>query len=51
MPSPNRPTQAARARIDDFGPLPTMRQQIITLACAAATMMAISATASYLGLI
>jgi hypothetical protein len=47
----DRQGRAARARIDDFGPMPTMRQQIITLAAAGAAMVVISGTMAYLGLI
>ena len=47
----NKPAQAARARIDDFGPMPTMHQQLITLAVAGATMVLISGTMAYFGLI
>ncbi len=47
----NKPAQAARARIEDFGPLPTVRQQIITLAAAGAAMILISGTMAYLGMI
>jgi hypothetical protein len=47
----NRPAQAARARIEDFGPMPTARQQVATLAVAGVAMIVISATMAYLGLI
>ena len=43
--------QAVRARIEDFGPPPSMRQQLIVLAAAGATMILISGTMAYLGLI
>ena len=51
MTSRNEQSQATRARIDDFGPLPTARQQVITLAVAGAAMIFISGTMSYFGLI
>ena len=47
----NQRAQAARARLEDFGPMPTARQQIITLAVAAAVMLCISGSMAYLGLI
>jgi len=47
----NKPAQAVRARIEDFGPLPTVRQQIITLAAAGTAMILISGTMAYLGMI
>jgi hypothetical protein len=47
----DKQAQAARARIDDFGPMPTVRQQIITLAVAGAAMILISGTTAYFGLI
>jgi hypothetical protein len=43
--------RAARARIEDFGPVPTARQQMMVLATAASAMIIISATMAYLGLI
>jgi hypothetical protein len=43
--------QAVRARIEDFGPLPSARQQLFVLAAAGATMILISGTMAYLGLI
>jgi len=51
MRSRSQQARAARARIEDFGPVPTVRQQIITLAVAGAVMIVISGTMSYLGLI
>jgi hypothetical protein len=47
----NQRAQAARARIEDFGPMPTVQQQLITLAVAAAVMVCISGSMAYLGLI
>ena len=47
----NSPITAAHPRIEDFGPMPTLRQQIVALAVAGAVMILICATASYLGLI
>ena len=46
----NKRAQAARARIEDFGPMPTVQQQLITLAVAA-VMLCISGSMAYLGLI
>jgi hypothetical protein len=51
MMSRNKQFYAARARIDDFGPMPTVRQQALTLALAGAAMIFISGTMSYFGLI
>jgi hypothetical protein len=49
-PGMNR-ARAARARIDDLGPVPTAQQQMMVLAIAAAAMIIISAMMAYLGLI
>jgi hypothetical protein len=49
-PGTNR-ARAARARIEDFGPVPTAQQQMMALAMAATAMIIISATMAYLGLI
>ena len=47
----HRQAQAARTRLDDFGPLPTVRQQIATLVLAGALMLVISGGMAHLGLI
>jgi hypothetical protein len=51
MISTNRQARTAHAHIETFGPMPTARQQVITLAVAATVMVLISATMAYLGLI
>jgi hypothetical protein len=51
MTSRNQQAHAARARIDDFGPMPTLRRQIATLAVAGMAMIAVSGILSYFGLI
>jgi hypothetical protein len=51
MISKSRQAQVARARIEEFGPMPTVRQQIITLAAAGAAMLLISGTMAHFGLI
>jgi hypothetical protein len=40
-----------RRRIDQLGPMPTVRQQVVTLAVSAAAMIVISGTLGYFGLI
>jgi hypothetical protein len=51
MTSKNQQAEATRARIDDFGPKPTVRRQVITLAAAGTAMVAISGILNYFGLI
>jgi hypothetical protein len=43
--------KAERYQIDQFGPIPTMRQQLLTLVTCGAVMLFISGTLDYLGLI
>ncbi len=40
-----------RSRLEQFGPVPTTRQQLVTLVIAAAAMICISGTLDYLGLL
>ena len=50
MNTKNNPAQAERAYIEHFGPLPSVRRQIITVVVAGAAMICISAVMVQFGL-